>query len=74
MTVFWSNGELSDSSVSDESISELPFKFGVFGYFDESKEDIESNLSRLGSAMIVGKVSDELKIHALISSLGLEAF
>jgi hypothetical protein len=36
-TVFWSEGELSDSSVSDDmSVSEMSFKFGGFGYFDES--------------------------------------
>jgi hypothetical protein len=70
-TVYWSD---SDSSESDESSSEMAFKFGGFGYFDVSKEDIESYLSRLRSAMIVGKVAEDHKIHALISSLGPEAF
>jgi hypothetical protein len=70
-TVYWSD---RDSSGSDESSGEMAFKFGGFGYFDESKEDIESYLSRLRSAMIVGKVAEDHKIHALISSLGPEAF
>jgi hypothetical protein len=70
-TVYWSD---SDSSESDESSGEMAFKFGGFGYFDDSKEDIESYLSRLRSAMIVGKVVEDHKIHALISSLGPEAF
>jgi hypothetical protein len=60
---------------SDESDYEMAFKFGSsFGYFDESREDIESYISRLKSVMVVGKVPDDHKIHALISSLGPEAY
>lgn len=68
------NPEFVNSISSSDSDLEMAFKFGNFGHFDETKEDIESYLSRLKSAMVVGKVAEDHKVHALISSLGPEAY
>jgi hypothetical protein len=73
-SVYEDSEQNEQNAHSDESDYEMAFKFGSsFGHFDEGREDIESYISRLKSAMVVCKVPDDHKI-ALISSLGPEAY
>jgi hypothetical protein len=68
--------ELPSKSLSDtdNSEDEMASKFGSFGAFDETRVDIDTYLSRLKSTIIVSRVSDEHRIHAVISALGPKAF
>jgi hypothetical protein len=79
-SVIWitdeSDLEYSDcNSSSSESDIVMSFKVGgTFGPFDEAKEDIESYISRLKSTLIVSKVQEDHKVHALISVIGPQAY
>jgi hypothetical protein len=59
------------NSSSSESDKVMLFKVGgTFGTFDELKVDIESYISKLKSTLIVSKVQEDHKVHALISVIG----